>query len=436
MSVAQTARFACGLYARRLALAYYGYLRRDPMCRLHLRGGRDDPYAIYDEIRRAGTLVPTRMGTELPRRLRRTARQMVYVTASHAVSTAVLRDRRFGVRSRALSGLTFDMSFLDRDPPDHTRLRRLAQPAFGPRRIAAYRPRVEARVDELLDAAAAGGEFDLVSAFAAPLPIAVITDLLGVPDADTARFAEHGAVIGGALGGVRSLTHAAQLKAASHELRALFERLFALRRAEPADDVVSRIVAAEGDQITPDEMLPLCILLLVAGFETTVNLIGNAVHALLRHPGQWAELCADPAGLAPAAIEETLRWDPPVQRTARYAREDLTLAGRTVVRDQFVVTLLAAANRDPAVYPDPDVFDLHRTPAVDHLAFSAGVHYCVGAPLARMEATIALQRLAERMPGLTRAGALRRRPSGIVRGPLHFPVRCGTRVLNSVGPSA
>ena len=420
MAVRRTLRFATGLYTRRLGIAYHGHLHRDPVCRLHLRAGRDDPYGIYDEIRRAGTLVPTRLGN--------------YVTPSHRVSTAVLRDRRFGVRSHDLAGPTspedeFDMSFLDRDPPDHTRLRRLAQPAFSPRRMAGYRPRVEARVDRLLDAAAAAGEFDLVSAFAAPLPIAVITDLLGVPEADTDRFAEHGAVIGGALGGVRSLAHAARLKAAGDELRALFERLFALRRAEPADDVVSRIVAAEGDQITPAEMLPLCILLLLAGFETTVNLIGNAVNALLDHPDQWAALRADPAGLAPAAVEETLRWDPPVQRTARCAREDVPLEGRTVVRDQFVVTLLAAANRDPEVYANPDVFDIHRRPEAEHLAFSGGVHYCVGAPLARMEATVAVRRLAERMPGLTRAGALRRRPSGIVRGPLYFPVRAGGRVL-------
>jgi P450-derived glycosyltransferase activator len=426
--LARFATFAAGLYQRRLSFAYHGYLRRDPMSLLHLRPGRDDPYAIYRGMPRFG---PTRMGN--------------WATTSHRICNTVLRDRRFGVRSADAIGTAgeadqYDMSFLDKDPPDHTRLRRLAQPAFSPKEMAGYRPRIERTVDDLLDAAAAAGEFDLVSAFAAPLPIAVITDLLGVPDADAERFARYGTVIASALDGIHSLSHAARLRAADGELRDLFRGLFELRRTEPADDLVSRLVATQGDQIAPREMVPMCILLLVAGFETTVNLIGNAVHALLAHPAQWEALCADPETLAPAAIEETLRYDPPVQRTVRCALTDVELDGHLVRRGQFVVTLLGAANRDPEAFPDPDVFDIRRESSVDHLAFSSGIHYCVGAPLARLEATIALRRLAERMPDLHRAGPLRRRVSSIVRGPIRFPVRTGGRlspaVPGAVGGSA
>jgi P450-derived glycosyltransferase activator len=414
VAVTSVLQFAGALYRRRLTIAYEGYVRRDPLSLLNLRPGRDDPYALYDRLRDRGPLSRTALGN--------------WVTPGYRLCNAVLRDRRFGVRSGERVAATsatdeFDLSFLDRDPPDHTRLRRLAQPAFSPKRMAGYQGRVEEQVDKLIDAMLARGEVDLVSAFAAPLPIAVITDLLGIPDADAQRFSALGRTIGSALNGVKSLAHAARLKAANDELRVLFEDLYALRRRQPADDVISRVVAVEGDQIQPAEMRPMCNLLLVAGFETTVNLIGNAVNALLDHPGQWADLCADPEALAPAAIEETLRWDPPVQRTARCAAEDLELEGQLLRRGEFVITALAGANRDPEIFAAPGVFDIHRRQEADHLAFSSGIHYCVGAPLARLEATVALHRLAVRMPGLTRAGTLRRRNAGIIRGPLEFPVR-------------
>jgi cytochrome P450 len=408
--------FATDLYAQRLSIAYHGYVRRDPMSLLHLAPGRADPYTVYEGLRSRGDLVPTRLGN--------------FVSPSHTVCNTVLRDRRFGVRASATTGSLptekrVDMSFLDADPPDHTRLRRLAQPSFSPKQIAGFRPQVEQTVDKLLASALESGTFDLVGAFSAPLPIAVITDLLGVPDADAERFAEHGAVIGSALDGVRSLRHAGRLLTASRELDDVFIGLLEQRRIEPPrdNDVVGRILATEGDQIQPREILPMLRLLLVAGFETTVNLIGNAVNALLDHPAQWRALCDDPAGLAEAAIEETLRWDPPVQRTARCALEEVEVAGRTIRPGQFVVTLIGGANRDPAVWTNAARFDIHRAPEADHLAFSGGIHYCVGAPLARLEATIALQRLAERMPGLRRAGRIRRRSSGLIRGPIHFPVR-------------
>jgi P450-derived glycosyltransferase activator len=401
--------FATALYRERLGTAYAGYLRRDPMALLRLRPGRDNPYRIYDRMRRQGPLLPTRLGN--------------WSTTSHRLCDSVLRDRRFGVRPAGdTEPELFDLSFLGMNPPDHTRLRRLAQPAFSPKQMAGYRPRIEKTVHALLDRVPAG-RFDLVGGLAAPLPIAVITDLLGIPDADAENFARYGTVIGSALDGIRSLSHAARLRTADAELATLFEGLFALRRREPADDIVSRLVAAEGDQIRPAELLAMCSLLVVAGFETTVNLIGNAVGALLDHPDQWAALRADPEAMAPRAVEEALRYDPPVQQTGRYAQEALDLAGHPVHKGQYVMLLIGASGRDPEVYPDPDRFDITRAPVTEHLAFSSGIHYCLGQPLARLEATIALQALAERMPRLRRAGRTRRRSSNTIRGPIHLPVR-------------
>lgn len=417
--MAAAVAFAARLYRQRAAVACDGYIRRDPMALLSLRPGRDDPYPIYERIRASGTLAPTRQGN--------------WMTTSHRVCDAVLRSRRFGVRldgdDRAEPN-GFEMSFLEMNPPEHTRLRRLAQPAFSPKAVAGYATRIEAAVGDLLDSAAAAGEFDLVRALAAPLPITVITELLGVPDADADAFAADGAVIGSALDGIRSLRHASQLQASSGKLVRLFEDLFELRRRDPADDIVSHLVAAQGDpargdQLSAHEMLAMCLLLLVAGFETTVNLIGNAVLALLANREQWHDLCADPSGRAASAVEETLRFDPPVQLTERVALEPLELEGKPVSRGQRVLTLIAGANRDPEVYAEPGTFSIHRDAPAEHLAFSAGIHYCLGQPLARLEATIALRMLAERMPDLALAGAVRRRDTTTIRGPLHLPVTTG-----------
>lgn len=424
--IRQALSFATLPYRRRARIAFAGYVRRRPMALLQLRPGRDNPYRIYDRMRLSGTLAPTRMEGN-------------WFTTSHRVCDVVLRDRRFGVQPAdgsppSSSDARFDLSFLEMNPPDHTRLRRLVQPAFSPRHMAGYRPRIEATMTELLDKAEAAGDFDLVSAFALPLSIAVIADLLGIPEPDTKSFARHGAVIATGLDGIRSLPHASRLQAANAELARLFDDLFALRRREPVDDVVSRVVAAEGDQVRSAEMLSLCVLLLVAGFDTTVNMIGNAVNALLDHPQQWNDLCDDPAAMVERAVEEALRFDPPVQWTWRYALEPLTIEGKEIGKDQFVVTLIGAANRDPQVYPDPNRFDIHREQTANHLAFSSGIHYCLGQPLAQLEATIALRSLAERMPGLRRAGATRRRNSNAIRGMLRLPVRASTPVDRAPAP--
>ncbi|HZR50767.1 MAG TPA: cytochrome P450 [Streptosporangiaceae bacterium] len=407
----QTAKFATGLYRGKAAVAYAGYVKRDELALLSLRPGRTNPYASYEKLRARGPLTPTRLGD--------------WATTSHRICDAVLRDRRFGVTTdddTPPGADEFDLSFLGMNLPDHTRLRRLASPAFSPKSVAGYADRIERVVGELLDRAAAAGEFDLVSAFASPLPIAVIAELLGIPDTASADFARYGAVIGSALDGISSLRHAAQLKAADTEVNQLFEDLFRLRRREPRDDIVSHLVAAEGDQVKPSEMLPLCGLLLVAGFETTVNLIGNGVLALLSHPEQWRALCDDPAGLAAKAVEEILRYDSPVQLTSRTALEPVELAGHEVRKGQLVLTLLAAANRDPEVYDRPAVFDITRERPAPHLAFSSGIHYCLGQPLARLEATIAFRVLAERMPALRQTGRVKRRNATTIRGPLRLPV--------------
>jgi hypothetical protein len=373
---------------------------------LQTRKGINDPYAIYRLMREQGTLRLTPNGN--------------WSTASHRVSEAVLRDRKFGV----VQDEQLDLSFLGMNPPDHTRLRRLAQPMFSPKTLPAFRTRIEDTVGDLLDRATArDGSFDLVSAFAAPLPISVITELLGIPEADSREFGEHGAAVGSALDGIKSLRHAARFKAADAKLHTLFESLFDLRRREPADDLISRLIAAEGDQVKPSELEPMVFLLLFAGFETTVNLIGNCVLALMQNPEQWEALRADPERMAPKAVEEALRYDPPVQGTSRIALEDTELEGQLVRRGQWVVTMIGGAGRDPEVYERPDAFDIQRESPAEHLAFSGGIHYCVGQPLARMEVAIAMRLLAQRMPKLRLAGAPRRRRTATIRGLERLVVR-------------
>ena len=325
-----------------LALA----LRGDRVARLLHRPWRLDPYPVYAELREAqlaGGPVRSRSGFT--------------ALATHASVEAVLRDRRLGVRLSDGAGRLgggdgpslmepVDLSLLTLDPPDHTRLRRLAQPAFAPRRLAHYREVAERVTGELLDAALArGGAFDLISELASPLPIEVISALLAVPDVDSGRFARWGLALGSALDGVRSPAHVRELARATAEMRALFGELLEQRRVHPGEDVVSTFAAAvDGGTATADEVLSMAQLLLVAGFETTTNLIGNAVRAMHRAPDEWAALAADP-GLAAAAVEETLRYDPPVQLTARFAHSDVEVDGRPLRRDERCAA--AAGQRQP-----------------------------------------------------------------------------------------
>lgn len=406
--VVTAAKFAGGLYRERAAVWWSARVRRDLFSRL--QSGSTDPYPTYAEMRRTGPVLPTRLGN--------------WSTTGHALCNQVLRSRDFGVDDPAVRRRRteqFDLSLLDRDPPDHTRLRRLANPAFSPRLMRGYEPMIESTMHRLLDRSGRHDQLDFVTEVAAPLPIAVITTLLGVAYDDEDEFRRYGASIGGALDGLRSLRHAREVLAAQTALNGMLDELIERRRTEPGDDVISLLVAELGDQLSITELAPMALLLLVAGFETTVNLLGNALLALLGHPEQWELLRSEPHRAADV-VEEVLRYDPPVHQTARVAHRDTELGGRTITHGQWVVALLGATGRDPDVYADPDVFDITRTPEKEHLAFSSGVHYCLGAPLARLEATIALRVLADRATDLRLVGPVVPRRSRTLRGPAHLPI--------------
>jgi cytochrome P450 len=407
----QTARFIGGMYRERARVLYWAHVRGDLFSRLILPNGHTDPYEIYEEMRARGPMLPTRLGN--------------YSTTSHRLCNEVLRNRKFGVSpidgSEDLANQAgLDLSLLELNPPDHTRIRRLAAPAFTPRRMAGYAGLVDQAIRELLDECEREGEFDLMSSFASPLPIAVVTHLLGLPN-DPERFRRLGSTIARALDGIWSLGQARTLAAADAELRTTFAELLEQRAAEPGDDLVSALVSEEGRAITPAELSALVRLLLIAGFETTVNAIGNGMRWLLTDREQWELLVADP-GRAAAVAEEVLRFDPPVQQTARVAHEPIQVGEVLVAPNQWVITLLAAANRDPEAYPEPRRFNLLRESPVEHLAFSGGIHYCLGSPLARLELTQALRALAERFPTIRQTAPITMRPGTTLRGPLRFPV--------------
>lgn len=293
--------------------------------------------------------------------------------------------------------------FLFLDPPDHTRLRKLVSKAFAPRVVNALKPEITVLVDGLLDAIADKGRFDVVDDFAYPLPVAVICRLLGVPLDDEPRFSRASALLAQALDpfstitGVPSDVMNERLEAGAW-LREYFHDLIDRRRSRPGDDLLSGLIAVEesGDQLTEEEIVSTCNLLLIAGHETTVNLIGNAILAMLRNPIQWTSLAAD-SGRAPVIVEETLRYDPPVQLVGRVAADDMAIGGIEVPAGDAMMLLLAAAQRDPAEFDRPDTFDPDRE-TLRHLGFGRGAHYCLGAPLARLEAGVALSAVTARFP--------------------------------------
>lgn len=316
-------------------------------------------------------------------------------------------------------------SFLFMDPPDHTRLRGLVSKAFTRRVIEGLRPRIQQLVDDLIDAVRDSGSMEVIEDLAYPLPVIIISELLGVPSEDGAVFREWSRELARGLDPEPMIPPDVvqrRIKAAT-AFREYFTKLIDQRRREPKDDLLSALITAreEGDKLTDDELLSTLILLLIAGHETTVNLIGNGVLSLLRNPSEFERLQKDPS-LARSAVEETLRFDPPVMFTGRIAMDEIPLNGITISKGAQVIVLIGAANRDETVFTDPHRFDIARAPN-PHLAFGMGIHFCLGAPLARVEGEIALATIARRLPSMKlETDQLEYRENIVLRGLAALPV--------------
>jgi len=381
-----------------------------------------DPYPVYARLLAHGPVHHVRMAVAGP----------CWMVVGHDAVRTALADPRLRNDIRHSANWEHDgnhavgPNMLQADPPDHTRLRKLVAREFTARRIQALRPRIQRVAGELVGAIGPSGRADLVDAFAFPLPITVICELLGVPHMDRNVFRAWSTEIVAATD-PEAATQASQ-EMAVYLLGLIEEK----RNTTPAGDgdllhALVRTTDTDGDALTPDELLGMAFLLLVAGYETTANLISSASRLLLTHPGQLAALRADWT-LLEGAVEEALRCEPAAQATAyRYTAEPVTLAGVRIPAGETLLIYLASANRDPARFPDPDRFDIHRDPADTraHLSFGHGLHHCLGAPLARLEAAVALRTLLERCPDLAlEAGAeLPDWRPGLLRGLRTLPVR-------------
>lgn len=311
---------------------------------------------------------------------------------------------------------TKDRSMLDLDPPDHTRLRSLVSKAFTPRSVTALKPRIEAIVEELLDSVDGEEQFDLIDSFAFPLPVIVIAEMLGVPAQDLEQFKDWSNDIVLSLEPILTREQSEQFRRSEQELYEYFEGIIALRREDPQNDLVSALLAAEeeGDRLSHGELLATLLLLLVAGNETTRNMIGNGMLALLRNPEELRRLREQPE-LLDSAIDEMLRYDSPVQLDGRTLVEDVEMGGKRMRAGQQVVAVIGAANRDPAAFSDPDSLDIGREEK-SHISFGRGIHYCLGASLAMLEGRIAFASLMERFSAVRLAAEPRQRKQVVLRG--------------------
>ncbi|MFQ3566609.1 MAG: cytochrome P450 [Aggregatilineales bacterium] len=380
-----------------------------------------DPYPTYDRLRAEG---PIQFDE---------AAGMWFVFTYEDV-TALLRDRRLGrqidhVLSREARGLPpknpayapFDAlsehSMFDKEPPDHTRLRSLVHKAFTPKRVENLRERVKQIAHDLLDEAAARGAMDVIADFATPLPVTVIAELLGIPEADRRLLRPWSQAIVALYELDHTPEQAERAICAAEEFAAYLRDLSRARRADPQDDLISALalVTDNGDRLTEAELISTCVLLLNAGHEATVNVIGNGLLALLTHPDQRQRLTAHPE-LLNSAVEEMMRYDTPLQLFRRWVLEDIAYKDKVFKQGTEIALLFGAANRDPAQFPDPHCFDIARAEN-DHIAFGMGIHYCLGAPLARLELQIAFDALLRRFPALHLTGSPPAyRPAYVIRG--------------------
>jgi len=402
--------------------------RGEPLARLLVgpeRGG--DPYPLIRQIRARGRLART---------------SIAWATADHEICRTALRDNRFKVANPANMNLPKPINWLIRhtdpqlpnpaeppsmlqvDPPDHARYRRPVAHAFTPRAVDKLRTRIIEVADQLLDRLEAAPHPDLIADFAAPLPAEIIAEVLGVPEEVRSQMLERGEAGAPLLDiGVSWKTFRRGMQALQEGDREFGDHIERLR-VEPGDDIFSHIIR-EGD-LSRRELAATAMLLAGAGFETTVNLIGNAIVLLLQHQDQLAMLREDP-DLWPGAVEEVLRLEAPVQMTSRTTACDLELAGHHLAAHQTIALLLGGANRDPQVFAEPDRFDIARVNAKDHLSFSGGVHACLGASLARMEAAIALRALFERFTDLQLDGTPTPHGLATLRGFRHIPATTASR---------
>ena len=383
-----------------------------------------DPYPTYHRLREFAPVWKTPLG--------------MWLTSRYEDCALVLRDRRYGkdfagsttrragpAAMQELAVANLARTMLVADPPDHTRLRGLVVKAFTARRVEEMRPRIAAIVDALIDRVADQGHMDLVWDFAHRLPVIVICDMLGIPEEDRQQFFDQSRVNARLLDPVPlSREEMDRANANSQAMGLYFDHLFELRRRSPGEDLTTLLIQAEeaGDRLSPAELRANIGLLFGAGHETTANLIGNGMLALHRNPAQWRLLQEQPE-LVPNAIEEMLRYDSSVQISARVTMEDVELGGEAISAGETIITLLGAANRDPAVFAEPDRLDVQRRD-IKPISFGGGIHFCLGAQLARLEGEIAFTRLMQRLPGLTLPEKDRPdwRQSFTLRGLQHLPV--------------